>query len=157
LDSLYSRILKLNRSAVRDVPDDPKFQAELALALGDQGLFFLDTGRGSDAETAIREALEIHQRVLAEGRLKGSIERYVARTYFRLGQVLAAAGQTRDAEESYQKAVDMLDPLVKELPESGIRRADLAWTLSGMAVLLRDTDRRGKAAAIRQLVIGHYE
>ena len=52
---------------------DPAFNAELALALGDQGMFFLEAGRGSEAEAAVREAVEVHERVLAGGQLKGSL------------------------------------------------------------------------------------
>ena len=40
-------------------------------------MFFLEAGRGSQAEAAVREAVEVHQRVLAGGQLKGSVERYV--------------------------------------------------------------------------------
>ena len=47
LEPLYRRILELDRAAVRTAPDDPEFNAELALALGDQGMFFLEAGRGS--------------------------------------------------------------------------------------------------------------
>ena len=99
LEPLYRRILELDRAAVRTAPDDPEFNAELALALGDQGMFFLEAGRGSEAEAAVREAVEIHQRVLAGGQLKGSVERYVARNFVNLGRVLAAAGQAREAEQ----------------------------------------------------------
>ena len=72
LERLYRRIVELDRAAVRTAPDHPTVNAELALALGDQGMFFLEVGRGSEAEAAVREALEIHQRVLAGGQLKGS-------------------------------------------------------------------------------------
>ena len=39
---------------MRAAPNDPGFNAELALALGAQGLFFLETGRDSQAEAALR-------------------------------------------------------------------------------------------------------
>ena len=78
LEPLYCRIIELDRAAVRIAPQVPSFNAELALALGDQGTFFLETGQGSRAEAAIREAVEIHERVLAGGKLKGSVERYAA-------------------------------------------------------------------------------
>ncbi len=83
-------------------------------------MFFLATGRGSEAEAAVREAVEIHQRVLASGKLKGSVERYAARNFVNLGRILAAAGQAREAEQSYRKAVNLLDRLVEELPAVGV-------------------------------------
>jgi serine/threonine-protein kinase len=157
LERLYRRILDLDRAAVRAAPGNPGFNAELALALADQGLFFLDTGRGSQAEQAIREALEIYQRLLARGHRKGEIERYMARNFVRLGRVLAAAGQAQEAEKSYQKAMKLLDRLVVEFPESAIRRSDLAQTLAGLADLLKGSGRRPEAEVIRRRVIRHYE
>jgi tetratricopeptide (TPR) repeat protein len=156
LEPLYRRVLELNRTAVRAAPDDPQFKAELALGLEAQGLFFLDTGRGSQAEAAVREAVEIHQRLLAGGR-KGSMERYAARTFVSLGRVLAAAGRAQEAEQSYQQAVKLLERLVQEWPVSALCRADLAQTLAGLANLLKGPGRRPEAEAIRRRVIRQYE
>jgi tetratricopeptide (TPR) repeat protein len=156
LEQLYRRIVKLDRDAVGAAPGDPVFKEELALALGDQGLFFLETGRGSEAEATIREALEIYQSLLG-GRRKGDIERYAARGFVNLGRVLAAAGKAGEAEQSYQKAVDLLDQWVEKLPESAIHRADLAETLAGLADLYKDPGSRHKAVEIRRRVIGQYE
>jgi tetratricopeptide (TPR) repeat protein len=157
LEPLYQRILELDRAAVHATPDNPQFQAELALALGDQGMFFLARGRHSQAKAAVREALAIHQMVLAGGRLKGFIERYVARSFVHLGRVLAAAGEAREAEQAYQKAVKLLDRLVEEFPDPAVRRADLAYTLAGQADLLEGLGRRAEAVVSRRRVIRQYE
>src|SRR5262249_50882480 len=101
---VYRRIVELDRAAVRAVPNNLKFQAELALALQGQGSFYLQTGRRSEGEAALRDALEIHKRLLAGGHLKG-YESSAARSFVNDGRVLAAAGQMRDAEKSYQEAV----------------------------------------------------
>jgi serine/threonine protein kinase len=157
LESLYRRVLELERATVHAAPDNPQFNAELALALGAQGDFFLETGRVRQAEAACREALEFDQRVLAGGHLKGSIERSVARQFAGLGRVLSAAGQARESEECFQKAENLLVPLVQKLPESAILLTDLARTLAGLADLLEGTDRRREAEEMRRSVIRHYE
>jgi tetratricopeptide (TPR) repeat protein len=81
----------------------------------------------------------------------------VARNFVNLGRVLAAAGQAREAEQSYRKAVTLLDRVVEESPESVYDRADLAWTLAGLAELLTGTGRRQEAEEIRRRVIHLYE
>ena len=101
--------------------------------------------------------MEIHERVLAGGQLKGSVERYAARNFANLGRVLAAAGQAREAEQSYRKAVNLLDRSVKELPESAYPRVDLARTLPRLADLLKDLGRWQEAEEIRRRVIHLYE
>src|SRR5262249_38731360 len=149
---------KLERTAVGTVPESSQFKAELALALEDQGQFFLNTGRPTQAEAAVREALEIHQKLHAAGQLKGSIERYEARSLVRLGRVFAATDRTNEAGESYRKAVNLLDRPFEETPESALRQAELAQTLTGLANLLaKNSGSRGEIEQIWRRVIAHYE
>jgi serine/threonine-protein kinase len=157
LGPLYRRILELDRSAVRTAPHDWGLNSELALALGAQGLFFLETGRGAQAEAALREALEIHQTLFAGGHLNHEGQRYMARNFANLGRVLAEAAKPREAEESYRKAVILLDRLVEEFPESAYARVDLATTLAGLADLFKDPGRRQEVEELRRRVIQHYE
>jgi tetratricopeptide (TPR) repeat protein len=157
VEALYHRAVKLNRAAVGAARDNPDFQAELALVLENQGLFFLNTGRGPRAEAAVGEAVEILQRVRAGGRMKGRVERYLARTCVTLARVRAATGKAREAEESYLQAVKLLDRPGGELPTAELDRAQLAQTLAAQADFLRDADRRGETEAIRQRVIRLYE
>jgi tetratricopeptide (TPR) repeat protein/tRNA A-37 threonylcarbamoyl transferase component Bud32 len=157
LEPLYERILQLDQTAVRLAPNDPKMKAELALTLVDQGVFFQDTGRGPQAESAVRKALEIYQSLLAQGHLKGYVERYAARNYVALGHILAVGGKTKEAEQAYLDAEKLLNRIVEELPEAAIRRADLAQALTFHAGLLQDLERRSEAETIRRRVIGLYE
>src|SRR5262249_52412593 len=117
LGPLYERVLELDRAAVRAAPRNMLYQAELALALGDQGVFFLDTGRGPEGEDAVREALAIHQKLIAGGHMKGFIERYAARNYVALGRALGARGEVEETEELTRKAVGLLDRVVEDWPE----------------------------------------
>ena len=93
METLYRRILELDRAAVRAAPEDPSFNGELALALGEQGTFFHSLGPRRRGRGAVREALQIYEKLLAGGRLKGSVERYAARNFVNLGRILAAAGR----------------------------------------------------------------
>src|SRR5262249_57825012 len=90
-------------------------------------------------------------------RMKGKIECYAARGFVNLGRVLAAAGKADEAEQSYQKAVDLLDRWVEDLPEAAIRRAGLAETLAGLADLYTDPGSPHKAAEIRRRGIREAE
>jgi serine/threonine protein kinase/tetratricopeptide (TPR) repeat protein len=154
---IFRRIVLLDRAAVDSAPNNPNFKAELALALQGQGLFCLQTGRRSEAEDALREALEIHKELVAGGHLKGYIESYAARNYIQVGRVLAAAGQMGDAENLYREAVSLLDRSLKDLPESVRHREELAQTLIGQADLLKDPARRQEVVEIRRRVIQQYE
>jgi tetratricopeptide (TPR) repeat protein len=157
LQRLYGRILALNRAAVAAAPGNLQYQAELALALEDQGAFFLALERTAQAERVLRKALAMRQKLLASGRMKGAIERYVARNHARLARALAAAGQTEKAEQSYREALKLQDPLVKGLPESPSHRTELAATLVGLADLLKDPSRQSEVEAIRRRAIRQYQ
>jgi len=148
LETLWSRIVELDQAAVDASPNDPQFSAELALALQDQGLFFLDIGRRFDAEASVREALKIHQRLLDGGRLKddGYIERYLASNFTNLGRVLAASGKAGEAEESYRQAVNLLESSSKEFPYSAYHRLDLVRSYLQLVGLLCELGRQSDAA-----------
>jgi serine/threonine-protein kinase len=156
-EPVYRRIVDLDRAAVSTAPETPLYDAELALALHAQGLFFLDLRRRSEGEAALQDALEIHKRLIARGQMKGTVERYAARNFVDVGRVLAAAGQVEDAEKSYREAVSLLDRTVKELPRSVHDREELAQTLTVLADFLKDPARRQEAKDIRRDVILHYE
>jgi tetratricopeptide (TPR) repeat protein len=157
LEGLYRHVIELDRAALDARGDHPGYQAELALGLEDQGLLFLATGRGQMAHAAVNEALAIRRRLLAGGRMKGVIERYVARNYASKARVLAAAGRAEEAEQSYQQALQMQAQMLKEAPLYPYHRAELALTLVGLADLLRDTNRKSETVDIRRQVVGHYE
>jgi tetratricopeptide (TPR) repeat protein/tRNA A-37 threonylcarbamoyl transferase component Bud32 len=157
LEELYSQVIKLDQAAVDAARDHLGYQAELALGLEGQGMFFLATGRVEKARAAVGTALAIHQKLLAGGRMKGGIERYVARNYASQGRVLAAAGQTEDAEQAYREALQVLHPLVKQFPVYPYYRSDIAQTLARLADLLQDSGRTSEVEQIRRQVIDHYE
>jgi tetratricopeptide (TPR) repeat protein len=157
LEQLYDRIVTLVRAAVHNAPEEPSFEEDLALALGDQGVFLLYTGRGAEAEAPIRESLEIYQKLLDGGHRKGEMERYAARAFVNLGRVLVAAGDEKNAEESYNKATQLLLRIVKDSPESAIRLADLAATQANLADFYTDRDRLLEALQYRRRAIQNYE
>jgi tetratricopeptide (TPR) repeat protein len=157
LEPLYRRAVQLDRDAVAAAPANPIFQAELALALEDQGQFFLSTGRIPEAETVLREAATLQRGLLAGGRLKDSVDRYAARSFVSLGRALAAAGKEAEAEQVYREAITMQDRLVKAFPEVAIHRADLAQTRAGLADLLNDAGRGDEAEAVSRRAIHDYE
>ena len=88
------------RSARRRPPDG---QCRIGPCARRPGDVLPGVGRGPEAEAAVREALEVHQRVLAGGQLKGNVERYVARNFVNLGRILATAGQATEAEQCFRK------------------------------------------------------
>jgi tetratricopeptide (TPR) repeat protein len=120
-------------------------------------MFLLEVGRAKEAEAAVREAVEIHEWVLASGELNGSVERYAARNFSNLGRVLVAAGRGQEAVQFYRKAVDLLDRLAHDLPESVYPRVELAHTLPYLADLLKQLGRWQEALDFRRREIAIYE
>jgi tetratricopeptide (TPR) repeat protein/tRNA A-37 threonylcarbamoyl transferase component Bud32 len=157
LERLFRRILELAGAAVAADPDNPRYQAELALDLEGQGLFFLRTGRHRQAVELVRQALAIRQKLLPPGRMKGISAHYVGRNYAYLARALAAAGQAREAEQAYREGEKVLEQLLKEYPEMVLSRAALVETLGLLADHLKDSSRPQEVEEIRRRVIGHCE
>ena len=89
-------------------------------------MFFLDAGQCSQAEAAVREAVQIHERVLAGGQLKGSVERYAARNFTNLGRVLVAAGQTARGRAILPESRESAGPISRGFARVGVPPA-LTW------------------------------
>jgi tetratricopeptide (TPR) repeat protein len=142
LGRLFERVMDLNRAAVAADPGNPRYRANLALGLEEQGDFFLALGMTARAELVIREALAIRQDLVAGGHLKGVIERYLARNHAALGRALAAAGQVDQAKQSYEEAVKLFEALAKEFPGYPYHRADLAEARAQLAELLKGRDQK---------------
>jgi tetratricopeptide (TPR) repeat protein len=156
-ERLYERIVELERAVVKAAGDNPSYQAELALGLETQGLFFLAGGQVQAAKANFDEALAIGRKLLAGGRLKGSIERYLARYYAGQAKVLAALRDADKAEQAYWEAIRLLEPLVKAAPMVLYHHADLAGILTSLAVHLEKPGRTSEVVLIRRQAIGHYE
>ena len=145
------------RAAVDARPKNLDFKSELALALDDQGNFFMEIGLGTLAAERLREALTIRQELHATGQMPRSFVRYLAANHASLGRTLARSGNTADAEVSYKEALKLLTQLVKQFPDSPFFRATLAQTLANFADLLDDLHRQQEVEVIRGQVVVHYE
>jgi tetratricopeptide (TPR) repeat protein len=108
----------------------------------------LEIGRCSEAEAAVREALEIHKQLFDGGQLKenGYIERYLAGNFTGLARVLTAAGKADEAEKSCRQAVNLLERSSKEFPHSAYHRLELVKTYLQLAGLLCELGRQTEAA-----------
>jgi serine/threonine protein kinase/tetratricopeptide (TPR) repeat protein len=155
--ALYQRAVELNRAALNAEPDSSWFQSELALALENQGILFLSMGRKKEAKASIGEALALHQKLLADGKMRGGNERYVADSYATQAKVLAATGQPLEAEKSFKEAVNLFEKTLKETPTNPFPREGLATALTSQADFLRDSGRKSEAVVIRRQAIEQYE
>jgi serine/threonine-protein kinase len=157
LEQLYRRMAELDEAALAANPNDHRFQAERALGLHNQAHFFLHTGRAPQALPMLRDTLAIRKILQAGGHMLRSYDRYVAVNHADLGRALAATGQAREAEQSYQEALKLLEGVTQEYPDSPYFRVALVETLASLADLLEGANRRGEAVEVRRRVIGHYE
>src|SRR5262249_11979933 len=150
LERLCRHSLELAEAALAANPNDQHLQEARALALQDQGLFFLETGRAPQAQAQLQDCLAIRKRLRAGGHMMHSYDRYVAINYAYLGRAQAAAGQTKEAEQSYQEALELLEGLAKVVPDSPYFRITLAETLGSLADLLRSANRPGEVVEVRR-------
>ncbi len=154
---IFQRAIQLLQSALEIDPNDLLLQTELALGLETEGQYFQATGRLAQAEEAIRQALVVHDRLISGGRLKGTVERYKARSLACLARVLAAGNRTTEGEETFQSAVKILERSVEEAPTMGARRAELAQTLVGLANFFKESGRKDKFEEVRLQAVSQFE
>jgi tetratricopeptide (TPR) repeat protein len=136
VERLYQRTLELDEAALATEPQNALFQEERALALHDQGLFFLAVGRANEALAKLRAALEVRKALHGSRPRARAYDRYLAGNYAALGQGQSAAGKTKEAEQSFAEALSLLEKGTNDFPEVPYFR--IAWvdTLSHYAHLL---------------------
>jgi tetratricopeptide (TPR) repeat protein len=98
----------LRKLAASAKPMSPRYLAE---KLVDQGLIRWRTGRVEDAASAVREAVEIMEKLVADpahtGAARSSFEDVLAGATSRHAHLLEHTGQFAKAEAAYEKAVEL--------------------------------------------------
>ena len=123
------------------VPDNPmlnKYRDDVAANYADLGPVEREMGRGADAESAFRKAIEIREKLLRDHPTVTHYQAGLARSYANLGVAQLASARPADAEVSHRKAIAIREKLVQDNPT----RADYQQEL---AISYRDLEnaRRG--------------
>jgi len=137
---------------VTQSPDNPLNRGELLNSYYMLGLTLARMDRLPQAEDAFRQAIDIYEKAPTP------MDRTGYRTVLpslqsELGNVLAARGQTKEAEKAHRKAVILGEKLAYQFPDIPPYRQSLASYYLALAKTLVKNDRRDEAAKLGDLVI----
>ena len=123
---------------------------DLGLTLNNLGLLLRATGRVTDAEAALRRAVELGEAPYATHM---EIANYLGIALTNLGVLLSDVGRVTDAEAALRRAVELGEAMYATNPDHMEIANGLGMTLNNLGLLLRATGRVTDAeAALRRAV-----
>jgi predicted Ser/Thr protein kinase len=138
----------------RRYPDQPRYARERARGLNEMAAALAANPAGrAEAERLFHEAEAVQQDLASRHPDDAEILRELARTRSNLGILLATAGRTPAAEQAFEAAVKMLEPLAAKSEEAG---GELAAALANRAGLRGALGEHKTAAADWERVAGWY-
>jgi tetratricopeptide (TPR) repeat protein len=96
-------------------PSHAKLRFDLASMLNDLGAFLRDTERATEAETALRQAAALLERLTAEDPVEADYRRELQSTYYLMGQMFHWTKPAR-AELAFRQAIALCQQLTADFP-----------------------------------------
>jgi serine/threonine protein kinase len=134
-EKAYAGAVALLEDLVREYPEVPEYQSELARAHVGLGMLYGRTDRpGAEAEH--RRVVEIRERLVREHPETIAYRSELGRAWQALGVHLRhAKGRLAEAEEAYRHALDVQEALVRDQPGVAAYRSELAGTYGNLAIV----------------------
>jgi serine/threonine-protein kinase len=136
----------------RVVEADPSFsnRYDLSRSHNTVGIVLSDLGSLAEAVEFLSSDIAIKQELLEEAPANATIQDRLAVSLQFLGEVRWASGDVPGALERFQRAEEILTPLVDQDPDNAVRRRALVIARGWIASLLSEADRSGEALTILQ-------
>lgn len=124
----FAQARELREKLVRRSPGDPRRQADLAQCLHKQAIVLREDGQLQKAQAGFVEAMKLWQSLVDENPAVVDYQASLASTLKQIAFNLARENRAR-AIEPYQRAVAMLESVVKAAPQEPEHRRELGLTL----------------------------
>ncbi|HET6880872.1 MAG TPA: protein kinase [Pirellulales bacterium] len=153
----YLQAVKIWRKLVADFPTDRWYRHELAFTLDELGLLWQEVAnRPENAEPFLREALELHERLVEEDSTPENCAR-LAKTQQRVLQILTGTGRSSRTEEAHRVVMGVLEKLAAKFPENADYQSTLLGNYDTLAEILTSAGEEQSAQEIYQRAIRYYE
>ncbi|MBM4071877.1 MAG: tetratricopeptide repeat protein [Planctomycetes bacterium] len=159
----YERSLAVMEKLVRDFPEEPDLQAELANTIINLGNRLAALGKASEARVQHDRAFEIISGLTQRNPHRLDYQHDLAGLHITQGQALERARKSQAAHDAFRSAHAVLVRLLKARPGDPDLRRDLATAHYGMGIQLANLkkgqqayDEYQKALAIRQKLTDEF-
>jgi serine/threonine protein kinase len=155
-DETYRQAAANWQKLVDRYPKEPWHRHELAYTLDSLGWLWEATAPAK-AEPYFRQALDYHEKLVAERPADVDNRQRLARTRAHLAQVLTSTGRLPEAEKARRGALDVLEALAAEFPENADYHRELAAHYDALARLLTSARRVPEALDVRRRAVKVFD
>jgi tetratricopeptide (TPR) repeat protein len=151
----------LNRARViqeelnRAHPAVMTYRLDLARTLDRLGLLVLKTDP-HQARRCLEQAIASHQALLSGGLGSAGTRADLGLIYNHLGMLCRATGQSREAESSFNQAIELLGAVTEECPDEPVHRMNLAASHYNLGNLRMTRACFERARAIQEALVRDY-
>jgi tetratricopeptide (TPR) repeat protein len=141
-DKEYSEAIRLQDELNKQQPANAVYQQELARTYYNRGIIRYRTHDTDGTQSDFRKAIELLEPLVARASISGGTSENpdpaqdLARVYNDHAIVVSNAGQTAEAQSSYDKAISLTEQLVRRKPENREYQVELAQYASNEARML---------------------
>ncbi|MEM7230137.1 MAG: serine/threonine-protein kinase [Planctomycetota bacterium] len=133
--------VKLGRTLAERGPGDPNYEGMFAVVLGDYAACLMDLDRHEDADTALKESLEIRERFARQFPDNGRMQRDLTITLARMGRLAQRTGDYERSLELHQRIEKLYRARVEATPESMRAQLDHGVVLERLGTDLFELQR----------------
>jgi serine/threonine protein kinase/tetratricopeptide (TPR) repeat protein len=148
---------RLTKEAERQKKEEVESEIWLADLYFNQSTLYRDTGRFSEAETALKKARAIQEKLVKRYSHEPDAHKYLADTYHHLGILYSTTNQLKKAEDAFNHAYTIHRWLAGRHPEVPQYQFDLASTWANLGLVYGNTGRLKEAENTFLQIRGLYE
>lgn len=124
---------------------DPAMRQEAGMAFSRMGAIQYKLGQFDKAETNLRRAIDLQERLTAEFPTQSTCWRDLATSFYSLGRLCEDTGSRREAERVHRRALAIRERLVAHAPAAAELRHDLGMSSNSLGRYLLDEKRLQEA------------
>jgi tetratricopeptide (TPR) repeat protein len=134
----------------------PDYRADLALSHNNLGNLLRAAGRPKEAETTLRDAIALQQRLAADFPASPGYRANLARCHNNLGILFSDAGRPREAEAAWRDAIALQQRLAADFPAMPDYQNELAGTLGNLSSLCCDRREFAEGRRLLEEALPHH-
>jgi len=153
----YRKAQDTGERLVREQPNNPQYQLDLAASFMSIGNLLDKSGRKTEASHSFEKALAAYEKLVGTKPDKGLNDDALVAIHEAMGNLSSRMGRPVDSLKSFQRALAIREPLAEAQPKNLPYQVNFAWMHANVGKLLGQTGRKLEALQSIEKALAIYE